>query len=62
MIKRVKNVVNIPVLTGSGTTKDNIREQMSCANGAIIGTSIKVNNDIWNEVDLKKAKEVIENL
>lgn len=62
MIKRVKNVVSIPVLTGSGTNKDNIREQMNIANGAIIGTSIKVDNNVWNEVDLNKAKEIIENL
>lgn len=41
MIKKVKKVVNIPVIAGSGVNAQNIDEQLNIADGAIIGSSLK---------------------
>jgi membrane complex biogenesis BtpA family protein len=51
---------NIPVIVGSGATKDNIALQMSVADGAIIGTSIKQQNS--DRIDLSIAQELVYNL
>jgi len=41
LIKRVKNVVNVPVFAGSGVKAENIKEQMQIADGAIIGSKLR---------------------
>lgn len=43
---------NVPIFVGAGVQKENIREQLSFANGAIVGTSIKTGENI----DVRKAK------
>ncbi len=42
----------VPIFVGAGIRRENILEQLSVANGAIVGTSIKTKN----MVDVKKAK------
>ena len=41
LIKRVKNVVKVPVFAGSGVKAENIKDQLQIADGAIIGSSLK---------------------
>ncbi|MFA5793429.1 MAG: BtpA/SgcQ family protein [Candidatus Gracilibacteria bacterium] len=43
---------DFPIFVGAGIRKENIREQLSVANGAIVGTSIKTRGMIY----VKKAK------
>jgi predicted TIM-barrel enzyme len=35
----------------------NIEEQLSVADGAVVGTTFKRDGYIWNEVDPKRVKE-----
>jgi len=52
----VKNA-NIPVLIGSGTTKENVADLMKFADGAIVGSYFKEDNDWKRRVDEKRVKE-----
>jgi len=40
-VEVVKNAVKVPVIIGSGTTPENVRELLSVADGAIVGTYFK---------------------
>lgn len=58
-ISRVKKVVNIPVVVGSGCSARNVGEQYQVCDGAIIGSSLKENGNLLNPVCSKKAAEFI---
>ncbi|WP_101696311.1 BtpA/SgcQ family protein [Clostridium minihomine] len=62
MIRRVKKVVNIPVLAGSGVNKGNVKEQMQIADGAIIGSALKEGGVITNPVSFELTKELTDAL
>ena len=57
LIKRVKNVVNLPVFAGSGVNAENIHDQLQTADGAIIGSSLK-EGGILAYIKTIKAKKV----
>jgi membrane complex biogenesis BtpA family protein len=59
MVERVKKVVNIPVIAGSGVTAANISEQLRIADGAIIGSSLKVGGVLSNPVSEERVNEVM---
>jgi membrane complex biogenesis BtpA family protein len=59
IIKRVKKVTKIPVIAGSGVKTSNIKEQLSIADGAIVGSSLKEGGDISNPVSLELCTELI---
>lgn len=61
-VKRVKAVVDIPVIVGSGASATNIHEQLSFADGAIVGTSLKASSDPFSPIDLEKVKSLVENV
>lgn len=61
-VKKVKEKVNIPVIIGSGLNEVNIKEQMSIADGAIVGTSLKTNINNELVIDEKKVKILMDNL
>lgn len=61
-VKRVKAGINCPVLIGSGVKAENIKEQMSIADGAIVGSSLKQNDIVTNKVDVKKVIELMNKL
>lgn len=61
-VKRVKRVVNVPVIVGSGVKTANIKEQMKIADGAIVGSSLKVDGEACNLVDTKKVVELMSQL
>lgn len=69
-LQSVREVVgSFPILTGSGTDKDNIKEVFQFANGTIVSTSLKegaakkeeTNVKSWHQrIDKEKVKELIE--
>ena len=62
MIDRVKKVVNIPVIAGSGVNDTNIKDQLNIADGAIIGSGFKVNGKIENPISYELTKKVMDAL
>ena len=62
LIKRVKNVVKVPVFAGSGVKAENIKEQMQIADGAIIGSSLKEGGVLSNPISYDLAKNVLDHL
>jgi len=56
-LESVKNVLPlIPVLANTGVKLDNVRDILDVADGAIVGSSLKIDGNTWNEVDLDRAK------
>lgn len=62
LIKRVKQVVNIPVFAGSGVKAENIKDQLQIADGAIIGSSLKEGGIISNPISYELVKNVLDGL
>ncbi|MGI6756087.1 MAG: BtpA/SgcQ family protein [Atopobiaceae bacterium] len=58
-IKRVQKVVDLPVIAGSGVKASNIKEQLSIADGAIIGSSLKQGGILSNPIDYDMVREVL---
>jgi membrane complex biogenesis BtpA family protein len=50
---------NVPILIGSGGTVENIHELLPHADGVIVGTSIKYDGILWNNVDPNAAEAFI---
>ena len=58
-VRRVKEVVpDTPVLVGSGVTVANAFQFLQAADGAIVGTSLKVDGQVGNPVDLGRVREL----
>lgn len=62
MIDRVKSVVNVPVLAGSGVNSSNIKEQLNIADGAIIGSSLKKDGVLTNPISYDLVRELVDAL
>ena len=62
IIKRVKKVVDIPVIAGSGVTTANVAEQLAIADGAIVGSSLKEGGVISNPVSYDLTKALVDAL
>jgi len=60
IIERVKKVVSIPVLAGSGVNAVNIKTQLGIADGAIIGSSLKKDGIIRNPISYELTKQVVD--
>jgi membrane complex biogenesis BtpA family protein len=55
-VRRAKEAATRPILMGSGTTADNIADFLRYADGAIVGTSLKVDGVGENPVDVERVK------
>lgn len=62
MIKRVRAVTKLPLIVGSGVNVSNVQEQLSIADGAIVGSSLKEGGHWQNPVSLELASELIKTL
>lgn len=62
IIQRVKQVVGIPVIAGSGVNAGNIAQQLRIADGAIIGSSLKEGGVLTNPISGPLVKEVLAGL
>lgn len=49
-----------PLILGSGSNPDNIKELLNYADGVIVGTNIKRDGYLYNEVDYDRAKKLID--
>jgi membrane complex biogenesis BtpA family protein len=59
-VRRAKEAARRPILMGSGTTAENIAGFMRYADGAIVGSSLKVDGIAENPVDLERVKRYME--
>jgi membrane complex biogenesis BtpA family protein len=62
LISRVKKVVKVPVIAGSGVKTGNIKEQLTIADGAIVGSSLKEGGEISNPVSYELTKALVDAL
>ena len=58
-LKRAKELSNVPVLVGSGTTYENLPELWKYADGFIVGTWIKKEGKTNNDIDPERAKKLV---
>ncbi|MFO8035184.1 MAG: BtpA/SgcQ family protein [Anaerolineales bacterium] len=49
-VAKVKKVVDVPVLVGSGTTPENVKDVLQTADGAIVGSALKEKGEASNQV------------
>ena len=59
-VRRAKAAAKRPILMGSGTTAANIAEFLQYADGAIVGSSLKIDGIAENAVDLKRVRSYME--
>ena len=59
-IRRVKEKVSVPVFANTGVKHENVEEVLKVADGAIVGTSFKVDGITWNPVDESRVKKFME--
>lgn len=62
MIKKVKKVVSVPVIVGSGISSTSIKEQLHIADGCIVGSSLKEGGILTNPIKFEKVRELLEPL
>jgi membrane complex biogenesis BtpA family protein len=57
-LQRVRAAVpEVPVFANTGVRLSNVAEQLSIADGAIVGTTFKQDGEIWNPVDVNRVTE-----
>ena len=60
-LKQAKELLpDIPILANTGVKIENIEKTLSLADGVIIGSSLKVDGNTWNQVDPLRAREFME--
>ena len=59
-VRRAREAATRPILMGSGTTADNIADFLRYADGAIVGTSLKVDGIGESPVDLQRVRSYME--
>ena len=59
-VRRAREAATRPILMGSGTTADNIADFLQYADGAIVGTSLKVDGIGESPVDLQRVRSYME--
>ena len=59
-VRRARELTTRPILMGSGTTADNIAQFLQYADGAIVGTALKVDGVAENPVDVERVKRYVE--
>jgi hypothetical protein len=58
-VRRAKEAAARPILMGSGTNADNIADFLQYADGAIVGTSLKVDGVMENPVDVERVRRYV---
>ena len=62
-LKEVKGAVeDAPVLVGSGVNPENVAKMLAVADGAIVGTALKKDEQTENEVDIQRVKALLNSL
>lgn len=60
LIRDIKNHIETPVFVNTGVKPQNVHDYLSVADGAIVGSSLKVDGHTWNPVDPKRVEEFME--
>ena len=60
VIKNIKNHIDAPVFVNTGVKAHNVVDYLSIADGAIIGSSLKVDGYTWNPVDPHRVKDFMD--
>jgi len=60
IIRDIKNHIDVPVLVNTGVKPRNVKEYLSVADGAIVGSSLKVDGYTWNPVDPDRVRHLME--
>jgi membrane complex biogenesis BtpA family protein len=55
-VRRAREAATRPILMGSGTTAENIADFLQYADGAIVGSSLKVDGVAENPVDVERVR------
>lgn len=55
-IEEIGSATHLPLLVGSGVTKDNVVEILKRTNGAIVASSLKHDGVWWNPVDIERVR------
>ena len=58
--RRIKKATDLPVLIGSGFSLSNAKDLLSASDGAIVGSSLKVDGKIANDTDPDRVKELMD--
>ncbi len=58
-LKLAKELVDVPVIVGSGINYDNFKKLWNYADGFIIGTWLKKDGNVKNEIDINRAKNIV---
>jgi uncharacterized protein len=59
-IREAKQAVpHTPILANTGVNEDNIEAMLAVADGAIVGTSLKVDGYIWNPIDPERVERLV---
>jgi membrane complex biogenesis BtpA family protein len=60
-LREAKEAVSrIPVLANTGVNHETVSKVLELVDGAIVGTSLKVDGDTWNAVDADRARRMVE--
>ncbi|MFL5862921.1 MAG: BtpA/SgcQ family protein [Solirubrobacteraceae bacterium] len=58
-LREAKDAVDIPVLANTGVKHETIQDVLTVADGAIVGTSLKVDGHTWNPVDPERVIDMM---
>ncbi len=57
-IKKFKEIIGEhPLIVGAGLTPENAYEKLLISNGAIVGTTLKVRDNTYNQIDRQRVKD-----
>lgn len=61
ILKRVVDAIpDTPVFANTGVRPDTVKEQLSVADGAVVGTAFKKNGDFFDMVDIDRVKQFMD--
>ncbi len=58
-LQEAKAAVEIPVLANTGVKHETVEQVLAVADGAIVGTSLKVDGNTWNPVDPDRVVDMM---
>jgi uncharacterized protein len=59
-VRRAREAAKRPILMGSGTTVENVAQFLRYADGAIVGSSLKVDGVMENSVDVERVRRYMD--
>jgi membrane complex biogenesis BtpA family protein len=58
-VEGIRSHVALPVIVGSGINADNVGELLALGDGAIVGSSIKIEGKMHSDVDVEKVRTLM---